>query len=576
MTAPESAVTKGDPAGGRQRVAVVTGGGGGIGAAIAEELGRSGAYVVTVDPLVSVDGAERLPAPEETTAGRIIAAGGSARASSASVTDAPALHELFAELVDEFGALDAVVNVAGITRPTSFTRGSEQDWRHVLSVHLDGYRNVLEAALPPMVEAGSGHILGVTSGSGWRAADTGAYGCAKRAVASLTWQVGRCTPPGVVVNAMSPIAMTRMVTAALKRNRTTSPDSDTRPDAKPSGRKASSTGGLSLGSMPDPADLGPLAAHLVADGFSAGRGQVLFTAGTEMAVVEEPRLLEVIPSGDPDGLAGALEVATTIALAPSEVVQQSSGGGNPRLGATFGPDGQEATDLPDPVSRSCVVVSDGGELPAAVAESIEVRGVKCRHVQIPDRGTSFEEATGLIGSSEPENGPDAVVLVAGSRNDVSPGVVSPQGWEGVLGDHVDIVEEVHSDAVWARAVAGLSKGADRPIRLVTLLDATDAGGRSRAQASAQLARSSLGATDQRVAAFSVGVESAAAGVRAAAGETVAHLVCSREVLPLVGAELMIGDGTIGLRSHPRVGASVAFAGTSVPEWFDDVLGSIVR
>ena len=66
----------------RQRVVVVTGGGGGIGAAIAESLGRTGAFVVTVDPLVSVDGSERLPQPEETTAGRIVAAGGAARASA--------------------------------------------------------------------------------------------------------------------------------------------------------------------------------------------------------------------------------------------------------------------------------------------------------------------------------------------------------------------------------------------------------------------------------------------------------------------------------------------------------------
>ena len=63
----------------RQRVAVVTGGGGGIGAAIAEELGHGGWFVVTVDPLVTLDGSEPLPEPEETTAGRIVAVGGSAR-----------------------------------------------------------------------------------------------------------------------------------------------------------------------------------------------------------------------------------------------------------------------------------------------------------------------------------------------------------------------------------------------------------------------------------------------------------------------------------------------------------------
>src|SRR5687767_12116108 len=81
-----------------QRVVAVTGGGGGIGAAIAEELGRQGAFVVTMDPLVSLDGTEVLPPPEETTAGRIVAGGGSARATSVSVTDGPGIWDLFAEL----------------------------------------------------------------------------------------------------------------------------------------------------------------------------------------------------------------------------------------------------------------------------------------------------------------------------------------------------------------------------------------------------------------------------------------------------------------------------------------------
>jgi NAD(P)-dependent dehydrogenase (short-subunit alcohol dehydrogenase family) len=102
---------------------------------------------------------------------------------------------------------------------TFFAQGTEEDWLAVLAVHLGGYLNVLDAALPLMAAAGHGHVLGVTSGSGWRAADAGAYSCAKRAVAALTWQLGRRRRRGVTVNAMSPIAATRMVAAALERAR---------------------------------------------------------------------------------------------------------------------------------------------------------------------------------------------------------------------------------------------------------------------------------------------------------------------------------------------------------------------
>lgn len=547
------------PADGRQRVAVVTGGGGGIGGAIAEELGRCGVLVVTVDPLVSVDGVEQLPNPEETTAGRIIAAGGAARASAASVTDPAALRELFSGMAEEFGGLDVVVNVAGITRPTSFTRGSEEDWRAVLSVHLDGYRNVLEAALPIMAAGGFGHILGVTSGSGWRPADTGAYGCAKRAVAALTWRLGQVAPPGVVVNAISPIAMTRMVTAALGRRRTTASTS------------SSTTGGLSLGAMPGPDELAPLVAHLVGAGFATCRGRVLFVAGSEMAVIGAPRLLEVIPTEPTSALAQVLESVTPLAFGPAEAEQVSNGGSNPRFRAAFGATVEEP--LPPAAVRSCVVVSDRQDLAGALVTSLEDRGVRCHRIDAR-YPVGFAAASEALGSGLDGDSVDAVVVALAGGSAVGSGH-APNGWEQVLLEHVGIVEHIHADAVWARAASDLSDRTGAPIRLVTITDASAAGGRSRAQASAQLARSALGATDQRVAALAVAVETAAEPALPATVALVAHLVCGPASSELSGAELVVADGTIGLRSHPRVRGSIALGGTEVPPWFDDVLGSLL-
>src|SRR4029077_2878816 len=105
---------------------------------------------------------------------RIAAEGGVARASTASVTDRGAVRSLFAEVIAEFGALDIVVNTAGILRYAPFLDAAEEDWRAVLDVHLNGYLNVLSEAVPVMAAAGYGRIVGVTSGAGLARAVGGA------------------------------------------------------------------------------------------------------------------------------------------------------------------------------------------------------------------------------------------------------------------------------------------------------------------------------------------------------------------------------------------------------------------
>ncbi len=550
-----------------RRVVVVTGGGAGIGAAVAEALGRTGAFVVTVDPLVTLDGSEQLPPPEETTAGRIVAAGGAARASSVSVTDGDGIAELFRGLVDEFGRLDGVINVAGITRPSSFASGTEEDWAGVLSVHLDGYLNVLRAALPLMAAAGHGRILGVTSGSGWRPADTGAYGCAKRAVAALTWQLGREAPPGVVVNAMSPIAVTRMVTAAMERMAAMrSPKPDVRAESKGGG--SSTTGGLSLGSMPTPDQLGPFGAYLVGDDVGWCTGRIFFAGGPEVALVEEPHLLEAVRTDDLPSLPAAVESFGAGALAPAEAAQASTGGSNPRFGSIF--DGTapppSSTDL-----RSCVVVSTRPAEIDAVTRALGVRGVTCEIVDPGDVGPGFAGAAAGLAAAEERSGAFGAVVLA---LDATAAGAPSGGWEGVLAEHGDLAGGIHRDAAWARAVSDLAVASDRPVRLITLTDASTSGGRSRAQAVAQHARSSRGATKERVAAFAVGVESPDLRDLSAAGELAAHLACHADAAALSGAELAVGRGWIGLRSHPRPTGSIAFGGPAIPDWFDDALRSI--
>jgi len=542
----------------RQKVAVVTGGGGGIGAAVAEELGRGGWFVVTVDPLVTLDGSATLPQPEETTAGRITAAGGSAQASSVSVTDRDAVRELFQGLADERGGLDAVVNVAGITRPTTFAKGSEEDWLAVLSVHLGGYLNVLEAAMPIMAAAGHGHIVGITSGSGWRPADAGAYSCAKRAVAALTWQLGRCTPAGVTVNAMSPIAATRMVTEALARARRAS---------AASGRTAG-TGGLSLSSMPSADDLGPIGAHLAGDGFGWCNGRVLFAGGSEVAVIDEPRLLEVVRTGGVASLPRVLEAVIPGALSVAEAAQATTGGGNPRFGAIFD---EPAGTVPTESVRSCALVSDRPGLVSQLTSALESRSVVCHTVEMHG---GIGDVSKRLNAIVDAGGPLDAVVVAPS-GDTPAGTGEEDGWRTVLASHRGIVEQLHADAGWARAAAELAAEKDHPLRLVTLIDGRTPGGHSRAQASAQLARAAAVSTRGKVAAFAVSLEASEEKAGATAAELVANLLCNQDdAAGLAGAELVVDADWLGLRSHPRPTGSVIYGGPAVPDWLDRVLRNI--
>jgi hypothetical protein len=151
------------------------------------------------------------------------------------------------------------------------------------------------------------------------------------------------------------------------------------------------------------------------------------------------------------------------------------------------------------------------------------------------------------------------------------GSTAGAAWERVLADHDGLVDRIHHDAAWARRCSD----AGRPVRLVLLTDATSSGGRSRGQAAAHHSRMSRKATEDRVAAFAVSVEAVGAGAERAAAELAAHLVCHPEAAAVSGAELAVGDGWLGLRSHPRPTGSIVLGQPGIPDWLDATLRSIV-
>jgi hypothetical protein len=260
-------------------------------------------------------------------------------------------------------------------------------------------------------------------------------------------------------------------------------------------------------------------------------------------------------------LGALLDAVVPGALAPAEAQQATGGGGNPRFREAFG--AGVGGERGPTAGHTCGVVSDHAELAEALRAALAERGVTVRPIA-PASG--FEAAASALAAAVDRDGPlDAVVVAPAARR-------SPvSGWEELVDDHGGEVDGILDDAGWARAVSDHVAHDGVPVRLVTLTDAVGPGGRSRAQASAQLARAGRRATEQRVAAFAVSVESAAAEDVRAAGQVAAHLACHSSAPEVSGAELAVGRGWLGLRSHPRPAPAITLGGAAIPRWFDEVL-----
>lgn len=195
----------------KDRIAVVTGGARGIGAAVCRRLAASGATVVV--------NYARSAGPAEALVAELVAAGGRAEAVACDVSRAEDVDRLFAGVLERHGRLDVLVNNAGIVKDTLLLTMRPDDWRRVMDVDVDGVMLCTKRALDPMFRARAGRIVNLASVSGIRGGRGQTnYAAAKGAVISFTRAVAvEVADRGIQVNAVLPGFVETDMTAAVKR-----------------------------------------------------------------------------------------------------------------------------------------------------------------------------------------------------------------------------------------------------------------------------------------------------------------------------------------------------------------------
>ena len=235
--------------------AIVTGGGRGLGAAVAELFATQGARVAVSD----VD-----PASADATARRILDGGGEAFGLRADVTSAADAERLADAAAERFGALDVLVNNAGIASAGTVCEVTPQDWDRVMAINLKGAYLCSRYAVAHMARSGGGSIVCISSASGVIGQEGQvAYNVSKHGVIGLV----RCmaldhAADGIRVNAVCPGVMRTPMLDALSAE-----------------QLAALEAMHPLGRIAEPAEVAQLVVHLAADESSFTTGGVFLVDG---------------------------------------------------------------------------------------------------------------------------------------------------------------------------------------------------------------------------------------------------------------------------------------------------------
>jgi 3-oxoacyl-[acyl-carrier protein] reductase len=240
----------------KNRVAVVTGAGQGIGACVARAYAREGAKVAVID--LNLEVANKVVA-------EITAAGGVAMAVACDVADRVQVEAMAARVNAAWGRIDILVNNAGITRTAMLNKMTHEQWQQVIGVHLTGAFNCLQAVVDGMIERQYGRIIYVTSAAGvlgtigqinYSAAKAGILGMTKSTAKELARY-------NITANAIAPGAATPMTETIRTDERFKEKYLDRIP----------------LGRWAEPEEIAPVFVFFASDAASYVTGQILAADG---------------------------------------------------------------------------------------------------------------------------------------------------------------------------------------------------------------------------------------------------------------------------------------------------------